>query len=63
MKVNQVFENIKTFEWEDLEGKTLNIHMSTDLSNGTDYTCKTAYGKDIKTGIKYILNIEIIEGE
>lgn len=55
--------DIKTFEWEDLDGKTLEMYVAKDLSNGTDYTCKTIYGRDIKTGNLYILNQDLINNQ
>ena len=58
-----MINNFKTFEWEDLKGKILEMHVATDLSNGTDFTCKTTYGIDVKTGNKYVVNQEIIKGE
>lgn len=58
-----MIKNFKPFEWEDLDGKTLEMHIAVDYSNGNDFTCKTTYGKDIRTGNRYVLNQEIIKGE
>ena len=47
-----LFDNIKPFKFSDLNGKTLKIFT------GTDSGVTTTIGKDVETGVMYVLKCE-----
>jgi len=50
--MSNVFERIPTFKWAELGGKTLEIVVSRDSG------FITIGGRDIKTGVMYVLKCE-----
>lgn len=42
------------FNWKDLNGKNLDIHVGVDMANG--HECTVVMGYEKKTGKFYILN-------
>ncbi|WP_416045892.1 hypothetical protein [Priestia megaterium] len=49
----RIFENIKPFKFSDLNGKTLKIFT------GSDSGVTTTVGKDVETGVIYVLAAEM----
>lgn len=58
MKNTKLFKdwNPTIFNWKDLDGKDLKIHVGVDFADGKDCTIVMGYEK--KTGNYYLLNEE-----
>jgi hypothetical protein len=52
-----LFDNIPTFNFSELNGKTLKIY------SGTDSGVTTTIGRDIETGKIYVLKCEGVKGQ
>ena len=50
---NNIFKDIKAYDYKELDGKTLEIHVSGDD------TVTVISGKDINSNKIYILNYEV----
>lgn len=57
--MNYISDNPTTFDWKQLDGKTLHMKTETSIDDLAKEMITVVMGQDVNTGIQYVVHIGV----
>ena len=57
--MNYISDNPTTFDWKQLDGKTLHMKVGTDIDDLAKEMTAVVMGLDVNTGHQYVVHIGV----